>query len=102
MASQHPQSRDDLRQSIFTKLKMYQIDDFRREIKKMDDDDLLADLRYDFGYDPDPRKSSWQTREINRLLTKRKEWRSAQPQWIGILIGNLFALAALVVSLIKK
>ena len=76
-------------------------DEFKREIKRLNDE-TLADLRYVFGYDPaDSRKSSSQTIDINRLLTRRKAWREARPQWIGIVISALIGLAALIVAIIK-
>ena len=74
---------------------------FKREIKRLDDD-TLGDLRYEFGYDSsDSRNSAWQTRDINRLLTRRKAWREARPQWIGIVISGLIGLAGLIVALLK-
>lgn len=74
---------------------------FRREIKRIDDD-TLADLRYTFGWDPtDPRKSSIQAIDINRLLTRKKYWRLALPQWIGIGVSGLIGLAGLIVALAK-
>jgi hypothetical protein len=72
--------------------------EFRRRIKRLDDD-TLADLRYELGWDPgDPRKSSSQAIDINRLLTRRKARRQALPQWIGIAISGLIGLAGLIVA----
>ena len=97
-SSTHDQSEP---QRTFASLKELPRDQFKAAIKKNKDDDLLADLRYEFGWDPDPRKSSWQTRDINRELTRRKDWRAARPQWIGIAFSTLLSLAALIVAIVK-
>jgi|GEM_PF-5569643 len=58
-----------------------------RKIEKFTNS-LLADMRYEFGYDPkDSRKSAWQTRHINRLLTKRREQHPV-PHAGGSLVEN--------------
>jgi hypothetical protein len=76
-------------------------DAFKREIRGLDDE-TLADLRYEFGWDPqDPAKSAWQTRTINRLLTSRKDRRAARPQWVGIAVSASLGLAALIVALVR-
>ena len=95
-------SRDEQRQTLYAELVDLDKERFRTAIAKVKDNHLLADLRYDFKWDPeDPRKSTWQAIEINRLLTDRKARREAIPQWVGIIISNLIALAALIVSLFK-
>lgn len=96
-----PVPREEERGKLHVRLQSLDRDAFRAAIRAVRDDDLLGDLRYDFDWDPDPRKSTWQAIEINRLLTRRKEWRNALPQWIGILVGNILALAALVVAILK-
>jgi hypothetical protein len=93
--------RDEQRQILQTALADLDKDKFRARIRKVKDNHLLGDLRYDFKWDPDPRKSTWQAIEINRLLTDRKARREAIPQWAGIIVSNLIALAALIVSLFK-
>lgn len=91
-------NRDEQRRTLYEKLKDLKREEFRAGIQKVKDDHLLGDLRYEFKWDPDPRKSTWQAIEINRLLTNRKARREALPQWIGIAIGNVIALAALLAS----
>jgi hypothetical protein len=61
---------------------------------------LLADVRYDFGWDPDPRQSSWQARYINRELTLRQIRHTTRPQWYGIVFSSLLALASLIVAIL--
>ena len=77
-----------------------QREEFRATIKKEPDDELLVDLRYAFGWDPDPRKSTWKAIEINRLVTKRNARKEARPQWFAIIVSGLLALASLVVSIL--
>jgi hypothetical protein len=74
---------------------------FRQEIAKIRNEDLLGDLRYRFGWDPDPRRSSPEAIDINRLLTRIKSKREARPQWIAIGFDTVLALAALIVALFK-
>lgn len=83
-------------QPTYAKLKDLTQERFRTAIRKVKRDDLLADLRYEFGWDPnDARKSSWQTRDINRELTRRKARREVMPQWIAIVISTILSIAAL-------
>jgi hypothetical protein len=98
------ENRDKQREKLLRTLKALpkeQREDFRSVIRTERDDELLADLRYDFAWDPDPRRSTWQAIEINRLLTKRQRRREAIPEWVGIIIANLLALASLIVSIFK-
>ena len=92
--------RDEEIQALFDRFKDLDRKGFRASIREVKDDHL-RDLRYKFDWDPDPRKSTMQAIEINRLLTERKARRQALPQWIGIVVSNLIALAALIVSLLK-
>ena len=91
--------REELRKELET-LKKEQREQFRTIITKEPDDELLADLRYVFGWDPDPRKSTWQAIEINRLTTKRNKLKEVRPQWIAIIVSSLLALAALIISIL--
>ena len=100
METQTPDPREEIKRALYERLKALNKDEFRAAIRREKDTHLLGDLRYDFGWDPDPRKSHWRTIEINRLLTDIKARRQALPQWIGIVAGNLIALAALVVSIV--
>lgn len=92
--------RDPEREHLYTKLKSMNQKEFAQEIKLEKDDGRLGYLRYDFSWDPDPRKSTWQAIEINRLLTRRKEVRTLKPAWIGIAITALLSIVSLVVSII--
>jgi hypothetical protein len=97
-------NRDERREELRRKLQALtkdQREEFRSVVRAERDDELLADLRYDFAWDPDPRKSTWQAIEFNRLLTKRRKRREAIPVWVGIIIANLLALASLIVSILK-
>ena len=100
-ATERDKRRDEL-QRMLTPLQIKDREQFRSLIKREKDDELLADLRYNLGWDPDPRKSTWQAIEINRLITKRKARQEAFPEWVGIIIANLLALASLIVSILKK
>ncbi len=100
MEAQTADPRESKRHALYERLKALNKDEFRSAIRRENDAHLLGDLRYDFKWDPDPRKSTWQALEINRLLTDIRVRRAALPQWIGIVAGNLIALAALVVSII--
>jgi hypothetical protein len=91
--------REELRKEL-EPLGKTQREQFRAVISKERDNELLADLRYDFRWDPDPRKSTWQAIEINRLITKRNKHKEARPQWIAIIVSSLLALAALIVSIL--
>lgn len=99
MNSKYESERDRLRHELYERLKGVDRDTFRAVIRTQKDNHLLGDLRYDFNWDPDPRKSTWQAIEINRLITDRNTRRQALPQWIGIVLGNIIALAGLVVSI---
>jgi hypothetical protein len=92
--------REASRRALYERLNTLNKDEFRAAIRNQKDTHLLGDLRYNFNWDPDPRKSTWQAIEINRLLTDIRARREALPQWIGIVVGNLIALAALIVSII--
>jgi hypothetical protein len=100
MEEQTPVPREATRRALYERLKTLNQDEFRVAIRREKDDHLLGDLRYNFKWDPDPRKSTWQAIEINRLLTDRRARQAAKPQWIGIVLGNLIALAALIVSIV--
>ena len=100
MENQTPDPRESTRLALYERLRTLNKDEFRTAIRREKDDHLLGDLRYDFNWDPDPRKSSWQAIEINRVLTDNRARREAFPQWIGIVVGNVIALAALAVSII--
>ena len=92
--------QDPIRELLFQKLSSMNQKEFAQEIQNEKDDDRLGYLRYDFSWDPDPRKSTWQAIEINRLLTKRKERRMLKPAWIGITITALLGIVSLIVSII--
>jgi hypothetical protein len=77
-----------------------QREQFRSIIKKEPDNELLVELRYVFGWDPDPRKSTWKAIEINRLVTKRNARKEARPQWFAIIVSGSLALASLIVSIL--
>ncbi len=64
---------DPARESLAAELQSLSLDEFRARIAEIGDDDRLGYLRYDLGWAPDPRESSWQAKEINRLLTRRRE-----------------------------
>jgi len=103
MQTTPPADRDKRREELRKKLEPLQKDQreqFRAIISEERDDELLPDLRYVFGWDPDPRKSRWQAIEINRLITKRNKRKEARPQWIAITVSTLLALAALIVSIL--
>jgi hypothetical protein len=101
METQTHGTREEVRNALYERLKVLNEDDFMAQIRREKDTKLLGDIRYKFGLDPnDPGRSAWQTREINRLLTDIKARREALPQWIGIVVSNLIALAALVVSIV--
>ena len=91
---------DAQREMLFNELKSMNRPDFIDRIRQEKDDGRLGYLRYDFDWNPDPRKSTWQAIEINRLLTKRKESRSLRPAWVGIIFAALLSLASLIVSII--
>ena len=59
-------------------------------------------LAGEFGaYDPaDARRSHWQAREGNRVITERQRARELRPQWIGIALSTLLGLAALIVAIL--
>jgi hypothetical protein len=97
-----PAQEPDTVQRTYAQLKDESSERFKGEIRRIKNDELLADLRYKFGWDPnDPRKSSWQTRDINRELTRRKRRREVMPQWIAIIISTILSIAALVVAILK-
>ena len=60
----------------------------------------LGYLRYDFDWNPDPRKSTWQAIEINRLLTARKDRRLVRPTWIGVAVAIAIGVASLIVAIL--
>jgi len=91
---------DTHREMLYNELKLMNRSEFIDRIRQEKDDGRLGYIRYDFDWDPDPRKSTWQAIEINRLLTKRKESRSLRPAWIGIIFASLLGLASLIVSII--
>jgi len=74
---------------------------FQKEIRKIKDNNRLADIRYPLGYDPDHLKSSSKARDINRLITERKRRKQALQQWIAIIISSLLSIAALIISILK-
>jgi hypothetical protein len=64
---------DTQREMLYNELKLLMNrSEFIERIRQERDDGRLGYLRYDFDWDPDPRKSTWQAIEINRLLTKKK------------------------------
>jgi hypothetical protein len=93
---------DPKRKEIYDRLKaITDSKSFQAEIGNISDDGILGYLRYDFNWHPDPRQSTWQAIEINRLLTRRKDRRLLLPTWIGIVVTGAIALAALVVSILE-
>lgn len=91
---------DPKREALFQELKLMDKEVFKLRIAQVEDDGLLSYLRYEFGWDPDPRKSTWQTIEINRLLTKRKDWRLVRPTWIGVAVATIIGIASFIVAIL--
>jgi hypothetical protein len=91
---------DPVRKAIFDELKTMDREAFKGRISKIKDDGLLGYLRYEFDWDPDPRKSTWQAIEINRLLTTRKNKRLIRPTWVGVFVAIAIGIASLIVAII--
>lgn len=92
---------DPEREKLFQELSSLELSEFKSRIIKEKDDGRLGFLRYSFNWNPDPRKSTWQAIEINRLLTKRKQARALIPTWIGIGFASILSIASLIVSIIS-
>lgn len=77
-----------------------QIASFCRQIKDVKSDWELADWRYEFGKDRDPKNSHWVTRYINREITRRKQERIETSIRQRFYITTAIALGALVIALV--
>ncbi len=91
---------DPQRLALFKELKSMDRNSFKARISKVKDDGLLGYLRYDFDWDPDPRRSTWQAIEINRLLTARKDRRLVKPTWFGVAVAIVIGIASLIVAIL--
>ncbi len=73
---------------------------FKKEIESIKSNDALADVRYELGYDPHPKKSTWKARYINRLLTRRNKRKDAFPLWVGIVVSSIISICSLIVAIL--
>jgi hypothetical protein len=58
MESQTNDPREATRRALYERLRTLNKGEFRAAIRSQNDTHLLGDLRYDFDWDPDPRKST--------------------------------------------